>query len=199
MAYELPKLAYATDALEPHMDKATVEVHHGRHHATYLNNLNKALESATSPSRMPVETLLKDLSLVPAPIREVIQRMGGGYLNHNLWWEGMGPGKGGAPTGRLVDAIKGTFGGFDTFKELMSVKANAHFGSGWGWLVENKGKLEIVTTANQDCPLTLGMTPLLALDVWEHAYYLKYQNRRADFIGAWWNLVDWDVVAKRLP
>jgi len=199
MAYELPKLSYAADALEPYMDKATVEIHYGKHHATYLTNLNKALESATSPSRMPIETLLKDLSLVPEPIRTVVRNMGGGYANHNLWWEGMGPGKGGAPTGRLADAIKGAFGGFDKFMELMTMKSVGHFGSGWGWLVVNKGNLEVVTTANQDSPLTLGMTPLLVVDVWEHAYYLKYQNRRGDFVGTWWHLVDWDVVAKRLP
>jgi Fe-Mn family superoxide dismutase len=199
MAYELPKLPFATDALEPHMDKATVEIHYGKHHQTYLTNLNRALESATSPSRMPAEALLKDLSLVPEPIRNTIRNMGGGYVNHNFWWEAMAPGKGDPPKGRVADAINGAFGTFDKFKEALAAKAVGHFGSGWGWLVVNKGKLEVMSTANQDSPLTLGLTPLLVVDVWEHAYYLKYQNRRADFVAAWWNLVDWEVVAKRLP
>jgi len=199
MAFEVPKLPYATDALEPHMDKATVEIHWGKHHQTYCTNLNKALESAPDLAKLPAEELLRDLTRIPEAIRTAVRNHGGGYVNHNFWWEGMAPGKGGAPAGKLADSVSGAFGSFDKLKEQMTAKAVGHFGSGWGWLVVNRGKLEVISTPNQDSPITAGLLPLLVVDVWEHAYYLKYQNRRADFVAAWWNLVNWDVVAKRLP
>ena len=197
MAFELPKLPYATDALEPHMDKTTVEIHWGKHHQAYCANLNKALESAPDLAKLPVEELLRDLAKVPESIRTAVRNHGGGFANHNFWWAGMG--KGGAPSGRLADAINGAFGSFDKLKEQLTAKAAGHFGSGWGWLVANKGKLEVMSTPNQDSPISAGALPLLVVDVWEHAYYLKYQNRRADFVAAWWNLVNWEMVAKRLP
>ncbi|MEK7476583.1 MAG: superoxide dismutase [Candidatus Coatesbacteria bacterium] len=199
MAFEVPKLPYVTDALEPHMDKATVEIHWGKHHQTYCTNLNKALESAPDLAKLPVEELLRDLTKVPEAIRTAVRNHGGGYANHNFWWAGMAPGQGGAPSGKIGDAINGAFGSFDKLKEQMTAKSVGHFGSGWGWLVSNKGKLEVISTPNQDSPVSAGFVPLLVVDVWEHAYYLKYQNRRADFVAAWWNLVNWDEVAKRLP
>ena len=199
MAFEVPKLAFAADALEPHMDKATVEIHWGKHHQTYCTNLNKALEGAADLAKLPVEELLRDLTSVPEAVRTAVRNHGGGYANHNFWWAGMGPGKGGAPAGKLADAINGSFGSFDKLKEVLTAKAVGHFGSGWGWLVVNKGKLEVMSTPNQDSPISVGALPLLVVDVWEHAYYLKYQNRRADFVAAWWNLVDWEAVGKRLP
>jgi len=199
MAHELPKLAWATDALEPHIDKATVEIHHGKHHQTYVTNLNKALEGSTELAGKPVEDLLKDLVRVPEGIRTAVRNHGGGHANHTFYWASMGPGKGGAPAGRLAEAINSSFGSFDKFKETLLAAAVGRFGSGWGWLVAHKGHLDVMSTANQDSPLSEGKVPLLVVDVWEHAYYLKYQNRRADHVAAWWNLVDWDAVAKRLP
>lgn len=199
MPHELPKLAFANDALEPHIDKLTVEIHHGKHHQTYVTNLNKALEGAPDLAKLPVEDLLKDLASVPDGIRTAVRNHGGGHANHSFYWAGMGPGKGGVPSGRLADAINSSFGSFDKLKETLSAAAVGRFGSGWGWLVANLGKLEVMSTANQDSPLSEGKVPLLVVDVWEHAYYLKYQNRRADHVAAWWNLVDWETVAKRLP
>jgi Fe-Mn family superoxide dismutase len=198
MAHELVKLPWGYDALEPHLDKQTMEIHHGKHHQTYVTNLNKALESAPDLASKPLGELLKDLGKVPDSIRTPVRNMGGGVWNHNFYWEGMKPGGGGQPAGKVAEAISGAFGSFDAFKEALTKAAVGQFGSGWGWLVQNKGKLEVVARPNQDCPLSEGMTPLLVVDVWEHAYYLKYQNRRADFVGAWWNVINWDKVAERL-
>jgi Fe-Mn family superoxide dismutase len=198
MAHELPKLPYAYDALEPHIDARTMEIHHTRHHQTYVNGLNTALEKAPDLQKKPVEELLKSINTVPEAIRTAVRNHGGGHANHSMFWQIMGPGKGGAPTGKLGDAITSTFGGFDKFKEQFTAAATTRFGSGWAWLVSTGGKLEITSTANQDSPLMDGKTPLMGLDVWEHAYYLKYQNKRPDYITAWWNLVDWEAVAKRL-
>jgi len=198
MAHELIKLPWGYDALEPHLDKQTMEIHHGKHHQTYVTNLNKALESAPDLAAKPLDELLKDLGRVPESIRTGVRNMGGGVWNHNFYWLGMKPGGGGQPAGKVADAINGAFGSFDSFKEALTKAAVGQFGSGWGWLVINKGKLEVISRPNQDCPLSEGMTPLLVVDVWEHAYYLKYQNRRADFVGAWWNVIDWDAVSRRL-
>ncbi len=199
MPHELMKLPYALDALEPHLDRQTMEIHHGKHHQAYVNNLNKALESAPELAAKPLDELLRSISQVPEPVRPAVRNQGGGVWNHNFYWTGMRPGGGGAPSGRPAEALKGAFGGFEQFKEALTKAAVGHFGSGWGWLVVNGGKLEVLSRPNQDCPLSEGMTPLLVVDVWEHAYYLKYQNRRADFVAAWWNVVNWDEVAKRLP
>ena len=199
MAYELANLPFAYDALEPHIDKATVEIHHDKHHATYVANLNKALNGEPELAGMSAEDLLRDLSRVPEGIRTVVRNNGGGHVNHSLYWEVMGKGKGGSPGGKLGEAIKSAFGSFEKFKELLTAAAMGRFGSGWAWLVLRSGKLEIASTANQDCPVSEGKRTLLVVDVWEHAYYLKYQNRRADYVAAWWNLVNWDAVAARLP
>ena len=198
MAHELIKLPWGYDALEPHLDKQTMEIHHGKHHQTYVTNLNKALESAPDLAAKSLDELMKELGKIPEAIRTTVRNMGGGVWNHNFYWESMAPGKGGVPSGKLGDAIKSTFGGFDQFKELLTKTAVGHFGSGWGWLVVNKGKLEVISRSNQGCPISEGLTPLLVVDVWEHAYYLKYQNRRAEFVGAWWNVINWEEVAKRL-
>jgi len=197
MAHELPPLPYAYDALEPHIDARTMEIHHGKHHQAYINNLNKALEAHPDLAVRPVEDLLGDLRAIPDGIRTAVRNNGGGHANHSLFWTSMGPGKGGAPTGRLADAIGSTFGGFEDFQKQFATAAATRFGSGWAWLASNGGALEVLSTPNQDSPLMEGKTPLLGLDVWEHAYYLKYQNRRPDYIGAWWNVVDWDAVAAR--
>jgi len=197
MAHELPPLPYAHDALEPHIDARTMEIHHGKHHQAYINNLNKALEAHPDLAVRPVEDLLRDLSAIPDDIRVAVRNNGGGHANHSLFWTSMGPGKGGAPTGRLADAIGSTFGGLESFQKQFAAAAATRFGSGWAWLASNGSALEVLSTPNQDSPLTEGKTPLLGLDVWEHAYYLKYQNRRPDYIGAWWNVVDWDAVAAR--
>jgi Fe-Mn family superoxide dismutase len=199
MAHELPKLPYASDALEPHIDKATMEIHHGKHHNAYVTNLNKALESAPDLQNKGLEDLLKGIDAVPEAIRTAVRNNGGGHHNHSLFWLSMGPGKGGEPKGKLGEIIASTFGGFAGFKEKFAAAATGRFGSGWAWLVRTKdGKYEICSTANQDSPLMEGKTPILGLDVWEHAYYLKYQNRRPDYIAAWWNVVDWDAVGKRV-
>jgi len=198
MTHELMKLPWAYDALEPHLDKQTMEIHHGKHHQTYVTNLNKALESSPDLAAKSLDDLMKELGKIPEAIRTTVRNMGGGVWNHNFYWESMAPGKGGQPSGKLGDAIKSTFGGFDQFKELLTKTAVGHFGSGWGWLVVNKGKLEVISRSNQGCPISEGLTPLLVVDVWEHAYYLKYQNRRAEFVGAWWNVINWDKVAERL-
>ena len=203
MAFELPALPYAHDALEPYIDKMTMEIHHGKHHAAYVTNLNKALESAPALQAKSAEDLIKDLNAVPDAIRTAVRNNGGGHVNHTMFWASMKKGGGGAPTGALGEAIAKAFGNFEDFKTKFNVAGVGRFGSGWAWLVLNNGSLEIVSTANQDNP-TMGKavagcegTPLLGVDVWEHAYYLKYQNRRADYLAAIWNVVDWDAVAKR--
>ncbi len=197
MAYELPALPYSYDALEPHIDTRTLEIHHTKHHAAYISNVNKALEGQPALASKSVEQLLREITSVPENIRQVVVNHGGGHANHSLFWKIMGPNKGGQPKGRLADEIRKVFGGLDAFKEQFTQAAMGRFGSGWAWLgLDEKGKLHICSSANQDSPLMLGHTPLLGIDVWEHAYYLKYQNRRADYIAAWWNVVNWDMVAE---
>ena len=197
MAYQLPALPYAYDALEPHIDARTMEVHHTKHHQAYITNVNKALEPHAALAAKPVEQLLREIEQVPADIRQVVINNGGGHANHALFWQVMGPGKGGQPTGGLADAIKSTFNSVDNFKTQFADAAVKRFGSGWAWLaVDGSGKLHVYSTANQDSPLMQGHTPILGLDVWEHAYYLNYQNRRPDYITAWWNVVNWDKVAE---
>lgn len=198
MAFTLPELPYAKDALEPHIDARTMEIHHGKHHAAYTNNLNAAIEKHPNLANKTAEELVADLDALPADIRGAVQNNGGGFLNHNLFWEVMGPNAGGNPTGDLASAIDAKFGSFDAFKEQFATAAGTRFGSGWSWLVVNKnGELEVYSTANQDSPLMQGDTPLLGLDVWEHAYYLNYQNRRPDYVSAFWNIVNWDAVAAK--
>jgi Fe-Mn family superoxide dismutase len=195
--HELPKLPYAFDALEPHIDARTMEIHHDKHHAAYVTNLNKALETHPELQSKSAEDLVRDLNALPEGIRGAVRNHGGGHLNHTLFWEIMGPGGGGSPSGELAAAIDQAFGSLVTFKEKLSAAAMGQFGSGWGWLVMKGGKLEIIARPNQDSPLMDGATPLLGVDVWEHAYYLKYQNRRADYLQAWWNVVKWSAVADR--
>ncbi len=198
MAYELPKLPYAYDALEPHIDARTMEIHYTKHHQTYVNNLNNALKEHPDLAKKSIEDLMRELNSVPDAIRTAVRNNGGGHANHSFFWQIMGPNKGGEPKGKLAADIKSTFGDFDQFKEKLAAAGAGRFGSGWAWLIANKGgKLEIVSTANQDTPLSEGNTPVLGVDVWEHAYYLNYQNRRPDYIKAWWNVVNWDEVAKR--
>jgi Fe-Mn family superoxide dismutase len=198
MAHELPALPYAYDALEPYIDTLTMQIHHDKHHAAYVTNLNKALEAAPALQSLPVAELLASLSKVPDNIRQAVINNGGGVWNHTLYWQIMGPKAGGEPTGDLAAAIKTAFGGFDAFKAALSNAGMTRFGSGWAWLVLDKeGKLVVTSTANQDCPLSNGQKVLLGVDVWEHAYYLKYQNRRADYLAAWWNVVNWSEVAAR--
>ncbi len=199
MAYELPKLPYANDALEPHIDAKTMEIHHDKHHQAYITNLNKALEGKPELANKPIEELLaSDLAAVPEDIRTAVRNNGGGHANHSFFWQIMGPNGGGEPTGKLAEDIKSTFGSFDALKEKMADAGVKRFGSGWAWLIRNKGgQLEITSTANQDSPLMQGNTPILGVDVWEHAYYLNYQNRRPDYLKAWWNTVNWDEVSKR--
>lgn len=197
MAYQLPALPYAFDALEPHFDALTMEIHHDRHHATYVNNVNAALEGHADLAAKSVEELISNLDAVPENIRGVVRNNGGGHANHSLFWEILSPNGGGAPTGELADAINAAFGSFESFKDQFGKAAAGRFGSGWAWLVVDGGKLAITTTEYQDNPLMTGKTPVLGLDVWEHAYYLKYQNKRPDYIAAFWNVVNWDEVAKR--
>jgi Fe-Mn family superoxide dismutase len=198
MAFTLPPLPYAPDALEPHIDKTTMEIHHGKHHNAYVTNLNKALESAPDLAHKSLtELLANNCAIVPEAIRTAVRNNGGGHANHSMFWTIMGPGAGGAPTGALADAISGAFGGFDQFKEKFGAAAATRFGSGWAWLLKKGGRLEITSSANQDSPLMEGIEPVMGLDVWEHAYYLKYQNRRPDYIGAWWHVVNWAEVSKR--
>lgn len=199
MAYTLPNLPYAHDALEPHIDATTMQIHHGKHHQAYINNVNKALEAYPELAAKPVEELVAGLNtIVPEAIRGVVRNNGGGHANHTLFWTVLGPGCGGAPTGELADAINAAFGSFDAFKEKLSAAATTRFGSGWAWLsVDAAGKLVVESTANQDSPLTEGRTPILGLDVWEHAYYLKYQNRRPDYIAAFYSVINWSEVARR--
>jgi Fe-Mn family superoxide dismutase len=191
-------LPYDFAALEPHIDAQTMQIHHGKHHAAYVNNLNAALEKHPDLQSKSVDDLVKNLNAVPEAIRTAVRNNGGGHVNHTMFWQIMGPSKGGAPTGRIAEAINGTFGGFDAFKDQMNKAGAARFGSGWVWLVDAGGKLSIESTANQDNPMMEGKRPIFGIDVWEHAYYLKYQNRRPDYLAAWWNVVNWDEVNKRL-
>ena len=197
MAFELPNLPYAEDALEPYIDAQTMNIHRTKHHQTYINNLNAALEKHPELADKSLEDLLSDLNAVPEDIRTVVRNNGGGTWNHNMFWEIMGPNAGGAPSGELAQAIESAFGSFDAFKSEFEKAATTRFGSGWAWLVRRDNGLAVVSTANQDNPLSEGMTPVMGIDVWEHAYYLKYQNRRPDYLNAWWNVVNWDAVAKR--
>ncbi|GEN31091.1 Fe-Mn family superoxide dismutase [Cerasibacillus quisquiliarum] len=196
MAFELPKLPYAYDALEPHIDKETMNIHHTKHHNTYVTNLNGALEGHHDLQNKSLEELITHLDALPESIRTAVRNNGGGHANHSLFWEVLSPNGGGEPTGELAEKINETFGSFDKFKEEFEAAAKGRFGSGWGWLVLNNGKLEIMSTPNQDSPLMEGKTPLLGVDVWEHAYYLKYQNRRPEYLSAFWNVVNWDQVEK---
>jgi len=196
MAYTLPPLPYAADALEPSIDKMTMEIHHGRHHKTYVDNLNKALEGSDLGNK-PIEQLLRDIKSVPENIRQAVINNGGGHANHSMFWVIMGKGAGGKPTGPLGDDLTKAFGDFATFQAQLKQAALGRFGSGWAWLVLADGKLQVISSANQDSPYMQGQVPLLGLDVWEHAYYLKYQNKRADYIDAWWNVVNWGAVAQR--
>jgi superoxide dismutase, Fe-Mn family len=197
MAYSLPALPYAYDALEPHFDKRTMEIHHTKHHQTYINNVNKALEAHPDLAAKSICDLMKGLSSVPESIRTAVRNNGGGHWNHSLFWTVLGPNAGGAPSGEVGAAIDGAFGSLDNFKTQFATAATTRFGSGWAWLCVDKGKLVVESTANQDTPLSEGRTPILGLDVWEHAYYLNYQNRRPDYITAFWNVVNWNEVATR--
>jgi Fe-Mn family superoxide dismutase len=200
MPFTLPPLPFPSDALEPNIDKQTMEIHHGKHHAAYVNNLNKALESAPALANKSLEELLANsLAIVPEAIKTPVRNNAGGHHNHTLFWDILNPaGKPGTtPVGQLASAINSTFGGFDGFKEKLTAAATGRFGSGWAWLVKKGGKLEIISTANQDSPIMDGSYPVIGLDVWEHAYYLKYQNRRPDYIAAWWNVVNWKVADER--
>jgi Fe-Mn family superoxide dismutase len=198
MAFTLPPLPYAHDALEPHIDKMTMEIHHGKHHQAYVTNLNKALESAPDLAGKSLEELLaKGLAVVPEAIRTAVRNNGGGHWNHSLFWTLMGPGAGGAPVGNTAAAINAAFGSFDSFKEKFAAAGVGRFGSGWAWLTKEGSAVAISSTPNQDTPIMEGKKVVLGLDVWEHAYYLKYQNRRPDYIGAWWNVVNWKAVEDR--
>jgi Fe-Mn family superoxide dismutase len=197
MAHEVPPLPYDYNALEPHIDEQTMRIHHDKHHAAYVNNLNAALEKHPQLQGKSVEDLLKNINTVPEDIRTAVRNNGGGHHNHTLFWEWMGPGKGGAPSGALGEAVKSSFGSFDEFKKQMTDAGVKRFGSGWAWLLDVGGKLVVESSANQDSPLMEGKKILLGVDVWEHAYYLKYQNRRPDYLAAWWNVVNWDAVSKR--
>lgn len=195
MAFELPSLPYAEDALEPHIDARTMGIHHGKHHAAYTSNLNAAIEG-TSLDGMSIEAILGDLNAAPENIRGAVRNNGGGYANHNLFWQIMGPNGGGEPSGALADAISSAFGSFGDFQSAFSAAAATRFGSGWAWLVSDGGAVSVTSTPNQDTPLMDGKTPILGLDVWEHAYYLNYQNRRPDYIAAFFNVINWDKVAE---
>jgi Fe-Mn family superoxide dismutase len=197
MPHSLPPLPYDYNALEPHIDEQTMRIHHDKHHAAYVNNLNAALDKHPELQGRSVEDLVKGINTVPEDIRGAVRNNGGGHINHTMFWEIMGPGKGGAPGGAIGEAIKGAFGDFETFKAQLNDAGVKRFGSGWAWLLDVGGKLVIESTANQDSPLMEGKKPILGVDVWEHAYYLKYQNRRPDYLAAWWNVVNWDAVNKR--
>ncbi|EEL86152.1 superoxide dismutase [Bacillus cereus] len=194
--HELPNLPYAYDALEPHFDKETMNIHHTKHHNTYITNLNAALEGHAELADKSVEELVANLNEVPEAIRTAVRNNGGGHANHTFFWTILSPNGGGQPVGELATAIEAKFGSFDAFKEEFAKAGATRFGSGWAWLVVNNGELEVTSTPNQDSPLTEGKTPVIGLDVWEHAYYLNYQNRRPDYIGAFWNVVDWNVAEK---
>jgi Fe-Mn family superoxide dismutase len=198
MAHELPPLPYPANALEPHIDARTMEIHHDKHHGAYVTNLNKALESAPALQDRSVEWLVANLNQVPENIRTAVRNNGGGHVNHSMFWQIMGPRGGGQPAGELAQAIQSALGGFDTFVEKFNAAGVGRFGSGWAWLsIDSGGKLVVHSTANQDNPLMDGMRPVMGCDVWEHAYYLLYQNRRADYLKAWWSVVNWDEVARR--
>ncbi|MFC3211720.1 MULTISPECIES: superoxide dismutase [Planomicrobium] len=197
MAYELPELPYAYDALEPHIDKETMNIHHTKHHNTYVTNVNAALEGHDDLSSKSVEELISDLNAVPEDIRTAVRNNGGGHANHSLFWQLLTPNGTGAPSGALAEAIDSKFGSFDEFKTKFENAGKTRFGSGWAWLTVSNGELEVTSTANQDSPLMDGKTPILGVDVWEHAYYLKYQNKRPDYLAAFWNVVNWDEVSKR--
>jgi superoxide dismutase, Fe-Mn family len=194
MAHELPPLPYDFAALEPHIDAQTMQIHHGKHHQAYVNNLNTALEKHPNLQKMSAEELLRNLASVPEDIRPAVRNNGGGHVNHTTFWKMMAPNAGGPPSGAVGEAITASFGGFDAFKEQFAKAGVSRFGSGWAWLIDNNGKLSIESTANQDNPISDGKKPILGIDVWEHAYYLKYQNRRPDYITAWWNVVNWAEV-----
>jgi Fe-Mn family superoxide dismutase len=198
MPFSLPALPYAFDALEPSIDKMTMEIHHGKHHNGYVTNLNKALESAPNLASKSLEELLAhNCAVVPENIRTAVRNNAGGHINHSMFWQIMGPKAGGQPSGNLAEAIKSAFGSFDQFKAKLTEAAMGRFGSGWAWLVVHSGKLDIYSTANQDSPVMEGKSPVMGIDVWEHAYYLKYQNRRNEYVGAWWNVVNWAEIEKR--
>jgi Fe-Mn family superoxide dismutase len=197
MAHELPALPYAHDALEPFIDTMTMQIHHGKHHATYVTNLNAALEQYPDVQKLSIDDLVRNLANVPEAIRTAVRNNGGGHANHAMFWQIMAPKAGGDPSGPLADAIKASFGSFEAFKGELKKAALGRFGSGWAWLVNNGGKLAIESTPNQDSPVMEGRQVVMGIDVWEHAYYLKYQNRRADYVDAWWSVVNWSEVAKR--
>jgi Fe-Mn family superoxide dismutase len=197
MPFTLPSLPYAPDALEPHIDKMTMEIHHGKHHNAYVTNLNKALESAPDLQNKSIEELLaNNCAIVPENIRTAVRNNGGGHINHSMFWQIM-KGGGGAPVGNVAQAIKGSFGSLDGLKEKLNAAGVGRFGSGWAWLIRNGDKLDILSTANQDSPVMEGKHVVMGIDVWEHAYYLKYQNRRPDYLAAWWNVANWDEIEKR--
>ena len=195
--YEVPELAYAYDALEPHIDARTMEIHHSKHHAAYVSNLNKAVEGHDALAAKPVEDLISDMAAVPEAIRGAVRNHGGGHANHALFWDIMSPSGGGQPSGDLADALDRDFGSFDSFQDAMTKAAATLFGSGWAFLVVADGKLQVVQRSNQDSPLMDGLKPILGVDVWEHAYYLNYQNRRPDYLAAWWKVVNWAAVSRR--
>jgi len=197
MAHEVPPLPYAYNALEPHIDEQTMRIHHDKHHAAYVNNLNAALEKHPELQQKSIEDLIKGINSVPEEIKTAVRNNGGGHVNHTMFWEIMGPGKGGEPTGKIGEAIKSTFGSFDTFKTQLNDAGVKRFGSGWAWLVDAGGKLAIESTPNQDNPMMEGKKAIFGVDVWEHAYYLIYQNRRPDYLAAWWNVINWDEINKR--
>ncbi len=198
MAHTLAPLPYPSDALEPHIDRQTMEIHHGKHHAAYVNNLNAALEKHPDLQSKGVDDLIRGINSVPEAVRTAVRNNGGGYANHTMFWQIMGPKAGGAPTGPVADAISSSFGSFDKLKEEFKKAAVGRFGSGWAWVVKAGDKLTIESTPNQDSPLMEGKHPVFGIDVWEHAYYLKYQNRRPDYVDAWWNVVNWNEINKRL-
>jgi superoxide dismutase, Fe-Mn family len=198
MSFTLPPLPYAPDALEPHIDKMTMEIHHGKHHNAYVTNLNKALESAPDLASKTIEELLaNNCAIVPENIRTAVRNNGGGHINHSMFWKIMGPNAGGAPVGNVAQAITGAFGSFDTFKEKFNAAGVGRFGSGWAWLIKTASSVEITSTPNQDSPVMEGKKVVFGCDVWEHAYYLKYQNRRPDYLAAWWNVVNWKEIENR--
>jgi Fe-Mn family superoxide dismutase len=197
MAFTLPNLPYPSNALEPHIDAQTMEIHHGKHHKAYVDNLNKALEGQSNLASKSISQLLREINQVPENIRQAVINNGGGHANHSMFWEIMAPNAGGQPGGNLGNDIKSTFGDFATFQQQFKQAASTRFGSGWGWLVLDNGKLKIISTANQDSPYMQNLPPIMGLDVWEHAYYLKYQNRRPDYIDAWWNVVNWAKINER--
>ena len=198
MPFTLPPLPYAPDALEPHIDKMTMEIHHGKHHNAYVTNLNKALEAAPELASKSIEELLADnCAIVPEKIRPAVRNNGGGHINHSMFWKIMGPSGGGAPVGSVAQAITAAFGSFDAFKEKFNAAGVGRFGSGWAWLLKTASGVEIASTANQDSPIMEGKVPVFGCDVWVHAYYLKYQNRRPDYLAAWWNVVNWKEIEDR--